>query len=112
MKLDFEVSGDTLVVRVRGDLDLVSAESFRREVDRQMNERGTQNLLVNLGGVDFLDSAGLGAILGRYKRINARGGRVAIVGANPSIRRVLEISGVTGYVGLYRDETSAVLDSE
>jgi stage II sporulation protein AA (anti-sigma F factor antagonist) len=108
MKLRMNISGNTLLVRVSGELDLVVADEFRNGVDRKLDEHPVRNLIINLQGVKFIDSSGLGAILGRYKRISACGGKVAVVGAAPQVKRVLELSGILKIMSAYDKEEQAL----
>jgi stage II sporulation protein AA (anti-sigma F factor antagonist) len=87
--------GKTLVVRCSGELDLAAAADFRRAVDTELTEwEGLRDIVLNLGEVTFVDSSGLGAILGRYKRIQQRGGRMVLVEVPPALRQLLEFSGI------------------
>ncbi|PKM80119.1 MAG: anti-sigma F factor antagonist [Firmicutes bacterium HGW-Firmicutes-14] len=108
MKLDFIVERKTLIIRVCGELDMVVADEFRREVDTMMEKNSSDNIVLNLGGVNFIDSSGLGVILGRYKRITMRGGKMAVVGAPGQVKRILELSGILGIAGAYETENEAL----
>lgn len=109
MQLEFEPRQDTLVVSVFGELDMLVADRFRAAVDARLEE-GYRNLVLDLSGVTFVDSSGLGVILGRFRRLNPAGGRMAIVGARPPVRRVLELSGLMRVMGIYRDRGQAVAE--
>ena len=108
MKLRTNVSGSILVVRIGGELDLLVTDDFRAKVDRKLDEHPVRNLILNLQGVKFIDSSGLGVILGRYKRITAGGGKVALVAAPPQVRRILELSGLLKIMGEYEKEEQAL----
>jgi len=108
MKLDFTVDKKTLIVRVSGELDLLVADEFRQEVDALMEKNCTDNIVLNLGGVRFIDSSGLGGILGRYKKVTMRGGKLAIVTAPVQVKRILEMSGILSIAGLYESENEAL----
>ncbi|MGE5507205.1 MAG: anti-sigma factor antagonist [Chitinophagales bacterium] len=95
MKVDTKRVGRTLVVRCAGELDLAAAPEFRRVVDAELAEwEGLKQVVLNLGQVTFVDSSGLGAILGRYKRIQQRQGGMVLVEVPPALRRLLEFSGI------------------
>jgi stage II sporulation protein AA (anti-sigma F factor antagonist) len=108
--LKFEASRETLIVRVIGEMDLYSADWFRSEIDRKIEEVQPLNILFDLGDVSFIDSSGLGVILGRYKSVTQRGGKMAITKAQPTVRRILELSGLMRVMGIYRDEPGALDD--
>ncbi|MDT3700355.1 MAG: anti-sigma F factor antagonist [Thermincola sp.] len=108
MKLEFAVNKKTLIVRVSGDLDMVSADHFRREVDENMEKNCCDNIILNLDRVKFIDSSGLGVILGRYKKLHLMGGQLAIVGAPPQVKRILELSGLLRIARAHENETEAL----
>jgi stage II sporulation protein AA (anti-sigma F factor antagonist) len=108
MKLEFEVQKKTTLVRLRGELDLKTAGEFRTEVDNVMEKNSSDNLVINLQGVNFIDSSGLGVILGRYKKIIMRGGKFSIVGAPFQVRRILEMSGILRIASIYNTENDAL----
>lgn len=92
--MELRLEGDSLVVRVSGELDLVAASEFRRRVDEALDRRRIRNLYVNLEAATFLDSSFLGALLGRYRRMHQSGGRVGLIRPPAALRPTLEISGL------------------
>ncbi len=87
--------GLTLIAKVKGDLDMVTGAELKKTVDQMWDQNEMLNcLILDLTSVDFNDSTGLGAILGRYKKVNMRNGRMVIVGAKGSVKDDLEISGI------------------
>jgi stage II sporulation protein AA (anti-sigma F factor antagonist) len=92
--MEYQVVGNSVVVRLTGELDLVVAAEFKRVVDDLLDRRKVRNLYVNLERVSFLDSSFLGALLGRYRSINQLGGRVGLIRPQPAIRPTLELSGI------------------
>jgi len=102
------VHSDTLIARLDGEIDLRVTDDLRRRLERELDHSRARNLILNMSGVTFLDSSGLGVILGRYKRIVSQGGSMALVGVSPAVRRVLEFSGVTRLSRIYESETEAL----
>jgi stage II sporulation protein AA (anti-sigma F factor antagonist) len=111
LQLQTITENNFLIVRISGELDLLTAETFRNLIERELFQQKTKNLILNLEQVNFIDSSGLGVILGRYKRIREQGGVVAIVGAQPHVKRVLELSGILRIIGLYDSEEQAKVQS-
>ncbi|SHK05694.1 anti-sigma F factor antagonist [Desulforamulus aeronauticus] len=109
MHLDMDYQQqDTLVVRLGGDMDLGVADKLRIALDKQLAEKRIRYLVLNLSRVTFIDSSGLGVILGRYKRLHHTGGRVILVGAQPQVKRILELSGLLQIMEEYPDENRAL----
>lgn len=101
LQIEHQVLDNTLVVTVAGELDLETAPRLRVLVDSELAHSGARNLLLDLAAVSFLDSSGLGAILGRYRTVAATGGKMGIAGATTSVKRVLRLSGVAQIVSLF-----------
>lgn len=84
MKTQIDYSKDTLYVKLNGDIDHHSAKYIREEIDRELYKYQPTTMIMDLSNVDFMDSSGLGLILGRYTKINMFGGVLKV--ANPSER--------------------------
>ena len=80
-----------VIVQVRGELDMGSADALRRALD-EAEASEVDVVRVDASEVAFLDSAALGVILGCAQRMNARGGRLELVCESPAIRRVLDMT--------------------
>ncbi len=92
--LSYEVKGNGLVVRLRGELDHSAAERLRGELDGLIERTRAKRLLLDLSELDFMDSSGIGLIIGRYKKMRRRGGSVAVVAANRRIDRLFDLAGL------------------
>lgn len=101
--------GQTLLVRLDGELDLHSSEPFKHTVLQAFaSDRRLRNVVLLMNGVSFVDSSGVGAILGRYRDAVARGGRLAVVGLQIPVRRVFELSGMLRILSVYETEGQAL----
>lgn len=108
MKLFTEIKQRTLIVRVEGEVDLHVAATFRKIIDEALEQAGVPNLLLNLAQVTFIDSSGLGVILGRYKRISQLGGKMSAVQLQPQVEKIFELSGLLRIIKLYLTEQQAL----
>lgn len=108
MLLETQMIKDSLVVKIKGELDLLTAETFRNLVERALSQENAQNLILDMEQLDFIDSSGLGVILGRYRRIREQGGNMAIVGVKPHVKRILELAGIMGIVKVYQQTEQAL----
>lgn len=100
MEPDYEVAGDTLIVHVPQELDHHSARKVREYSSDILKERTVKNIIFDFSGTTFMDSSGVGMIMGRYRIVKERGGFVGVSGAGASIHRILEISGLYKLVEL------------
>ncbi len=93
MEIWTRAEGQATVVRVAGEIDVRTAPSLRHALDRAVAD-GTGDVVLDLSEVGFVDSSGLGVILGRYRRMPD--GRFLVLRAPRNhVRTLLEIAGVT-----------------
>ena len=85
--------GGWSVVSVSGEVDVATAPRLREEIVKVVSE-GSTRVLVDLESVDFLDSMGLGVLVGALKRVRSHDGEMAIVCTNDRLLRIFEITGL------------------
>lgn len=100
------------VMTLAGDLDLMSAPRLRSATERALPTGSAPStapdVVVDIAAVEFVDSAGLGALLATLRRTTALGGRLAVVGASEQARRLLTMTGVNRVVSLHATLADAV----
>lgn len=107
MSLVLNSKKNTLIVRVGGDFDLVSAADFREKIDKSLEETMSQNLLLDLSKVTFIDSSGLGVILGRFRKVKANHGQMIICSTKPAIEKIFAVSGIISLMPVCSTEKEA-----
>ena len=111
--MDWKLEKDTLTIYPQGDLDLVSAKRVKEDLEAILyNRGGLKSLIINLGDVGFMDSSGLGMLIGCYKEMHARQGKIMICDANDNVYRVLELSGMKKLMPVMRLETQKTARGE
>lgn len=90
----YEKKRNGLFVRLTGELDHSAADGMRRELDRLIDETGARRLVFDMGELEFMDSSGIGLIIGRYKKMTRRGGVVAVRGAKGNIDQIFRMAGL------------------
>lgn len=108
MKLTTFLKRGVLIVRVEGELDMHVTHDFRQQVDLALESSNAKHILFNLETVTFIDSSGLGVILGRYKKICAVGGNVLIAHVQPQVLQIFELSGLLKIIKIYNSEAQAL----
>jgi anti-sigma B factor antagonist len=96
------------VVRVAGDLDLASAPDLRAGLQQAVDDGG-DTIVLDLAGVPFIDSSGLGTIVLTYKDLQQRAGRLCLAAVQPFVLKVLELTSVDRLVSIY-DSVEAAED--
>ncbi|HIU47173.1 MAG TPA: anti-sigma factor antagonist [Candidatus Fimadaptatus faecigallinarum] len=86
--------GLSVTARLSGELDHFSADGVRAMLDGMLEDRRVRYLVLDLSDMTFMDSSGVGVIIGRYKRLVARGGGVRVFGANAQVDMLFKLSGL------------------
>ena len=92
-----------MIIFVPEELDHHGAEKIRREADQLMGSRRVKQVIFDFRETVFMDSAGIGMIMGRYKLMQSLGGKVTAIHVNQRVRRILLLSGIYKIVGIYED---------
>lgn len=109
MNIETERIGANLIVKLEGELDLETSPHFRQVVDEQLNRYDSiRHLILDLKQVRFIDSSGLGVILGRFKRLNQSGGRLSAINVPDPLRRLLQLSGLLKIMDIFEDRRQAL----
>lgn len=107
MQVEMEKRADCLIVRCGGELDHHYAAKIRTRVD-EMIANGIRHVLFDFSKLTFMDSSGIGVIMGRYKQVAPMGGDVAVFGLSPAVDKLLTMSGIKKIAKVYKDERSAM----
>jgi anti-sigma B factor antagonist len=99
--------GDCAVLQVTGEVDVYAAPMLREQM-RELSAKGAVHLIADLSRVDFLDSTGLGALVGGLKRLREVGGSLALVISTPRILRIFQITGLTKVLAAQRSVADAI----
>ncbi|MBE7013134.1 MAG: anti-sigma F factor antagonist [Ruminococcaceae bacterium] len=94
MHFNFVIKKNTLIVKIVGELDHHSAGELREQLDSKIITEGISNLVFDLSDLVFMDSSGIGVIIGRYKLIKSLGGEVYIVSTSKNVDKLLSLSGI------------------
>jgi stage II sporulation protein AA (anti-sigma F factor antagonist) len=109
LRVDMETVHDVLIVRLEGELDHHTADVVRSKMEDRIITEGVQHIVLSLEKLNFMDSSGLGVILGRYKQIRSRGGDMVVCSINPVIYRLFELSGLFKILKIKESEEEALL---
>lgn len=90
----FMITGTTLTITLPVEVDHHSSEQIRKETDRLVQKRNIRCILFDFSNTVFMDSSGIGMIIGRYKMMHFMGGTVAAIHVGERMHRILMMSGI------------------
>lgn len=94
MQMKAYSSEDSLVVKLDGELDHHSAAEIRADLDRMIAQNKPKTMILELSDIDFMDSSGLGLVLGRYRRLSDIGSKMLIKNPGARTEKILCMAGV------------------
>lgn len=105
---DFKVKEHVLIVRLSGELDHHEAERLREVWQQKLRDEDVRHVILNLEEMIFMDSSGIGVLLGRYKEIAQAGGELVICRVNSSLKKIFDMSGLFKIIRLEDSEQYAL----
>jgi anti-sigma B factor antagonist len=101
-------NGNVTVLDLSGKITIGEGSVQLRETVRGLLERGTKNILINLGGVDYVDSSGIGELVSCFTTTKNQGGQLKLLNLTKKIKDLLMITKLLTVFDTYDDETEAV----
>lgn len=103
---DSEFDGHTLKIKLRGEIDHHSASAVRTSMDDMIRSRHPRRLIIDMSAVDFMDSSGLGLIMGRYSLMESMGGETCVLDPSPATERIMSLAGMERVITIMRSKVT------
>ena len=95
MEIQYLKEDKTLKLKITEELDHHAVEKLRRKADYEIERYIPRKVIFDFNNVSFMDSAGIGLILGRYKNVSILGGKLEVVNVNNQVVKILNMSGLS-----------------
>lgn len=105
---EFELYGNCMVIHCGDDLDHHHVVEMREKADRLIERGNVRHIIFDFLGVDFMDSSGIGFIMGRYRKVLFQSGKVALAGISPNVDRIFALSGLYKIMDCYDNVSDAI----
>ena len=103
MTSEFDELDNCLYIQITEEIDHHSTQIIRRKMDNEITRFMPRKVVFDLSKVSFMDSAGIGLLIGRYKLAKMLGGVAEITNTSKSIEKVLEMSGITRIIPIIQN---------
>lgn len=101
MEIQFKKIDDNLVVYPIGEIDHHTAVELRTSIDKHYENSYAKNIIIDFKDIGFMDSSGIGMIIGRYKNTSKKGGTVVVANVNDSLSKIFTLSGLGKIIKIY-----------
>jgi len=101
-------TGDVTVLDVSGRITLGEGNVVLREIVRELADKGTKRIVLNLGGVNYIDSSGVGELVKTHTTIRNKGGELKLANLNQRVHDLLEMTRLSTVFDIYGDEATAI----
>ena len=108
LEINSRVVDEILIVRLMGELDHHGVEQIRNDIESKLEEIDYRALILCFADIQFMDSSGLGLILGRYRSVSSRGGKMALCEVTSPLQKLFDMSGLLKILPVYETELAAV----
>ena len=108
MRTKIDTNGEVLIVRLNDELDHHSAAQIREQVDNIVMQGSIRKIVFDFSNVGFMDSSGIGIIMGTFKLMQAIGGEVTAFGFSSQLDKLITMSGIKKIVKIFSEEKDAV----
>ncbi len=94
MNVKFIEKDKLLILEINEEIDHHISEKIRRYADYEIQRRNPKKVILDFNSVSFMDSAGIGMVIGRYKTASMLGAKMEMINVSPNVKRVFEMTGV------------------
>ena len=112
MEIIFDVINETLIAELIGEVDHNEAIKGRERIDHALDNYSAKSLIFDFSKVTYMDSSGIGMVLGRYRKMGEKAGNMAIVSCSQTVRNILNMAGIFSIIDYFDTKEDAVKNFE
>ena len=109
MIVEFNKEDKKLIFKLTEDIDQHTVEKVRRKMDNEIKGYIPRKVVFDFSNISFMDSAGIGMVLGRYKLAKMLNGNLEIINVNRSMKKIFDMSGVSRIIDIKEDKNEGVI---
>lgn len=94
LRINMYIIRSCLIVRLCGEMDQITCDDLRLKMTELLIKYDCRNIIFNMAELDFMDSSGIGVIIGRYNQIKHADGEIVLCNLNQNIKKIIKLSGL------------------
>lgn len=106
--MKYEIVGRCLVLHLEEELDHHYAAKIVEQTNLLVEKYPMKHILFDFSKINFMDSSGIGMLMGRYKKVSYTGGSVGVIGVSERVERIMRLSGLYKFIKKYEDAETAI----
>lgn len=111
LQIKSELRDKTAIVYIKGEIDMYNATALKDRVVSIVDDDGPKCLVLDLQQVEYIDSTGLGILIGIRRRMIEAGGEIRLVIVSPRMTRLFDVTGLSKVFGVYKDAEAAIAEN-
>ena len=108
MTMETRDAGGVHIVQIEGQVRISTQNEFKDHLDRISSEFGSGTVLLDLAGISYMNSAGIGIIVDSFKKFREQGGHLALCSLSADIFRLFEVTKLNRFIDIFEDEAAAL----
>lgn len=104
MNVNHFIEDKTLIFEITEELDHHASERIRKRADYEIQRFMPKRVIIDFKKVNFMDSAGIGLIIGRYKQTETYGGKLELINVSEKLKKIFDMSGILKIIEIADDE--------
>lgn len=108
MRIDFETTKNILDIKLIGEIDHHTCVEIREKIDREYQKKRAKHILIDFSDVKFMDSSGIGLLMGRYRNVAIGGGHIGVYNVSENVDKILDMAGLYKLVKMYDNQEKAL----
>jgi len=105
MEISFRELGNHKVLEVDGDVDLYNVGELKQAVFRILDEEDIESLIIDMSGINYMDSSGVGALVAGQKKVKTQGGKFSLLNITEDVFNILRLATLDQFFTIYEDES-------
>ncbi|MCL2198129.1 MAG: anti-sigma F factor antagonist [Defluviitaleaceae bacterium] len=107
--MNIKINGKILIAAPTGEIDHHAAERFRAQIDSAFEKSSCRHIILDMKDVTFMDSSGIGMIIGRYKKAESGGGKLTLSNMSEAVTKLFNISGLAKIISRAENTQEAII---